>query len=58
LVTALLCATTGFAGWAGFVVPRWRTILRVVLPTTQGGIVTGIMLGVARLVARFAGVRG
>ena len=30
-------------------VPKWRTILRVVLPTALGGIVTGIMLGVARI---------
>jgi phosphate transport system permease protein len=29
-------------------VPRWRTILRVVLPTAASGLVTGIMLGVAR----------
>ena len=30
-------------------VPRWRTILRVVLRTAAGGLVTGIMLAVARV---------
>ncbi len=29
-------------------VPRWRTIVRVVVPTAMGGIVTGAMLAVAR----------
>jgi phosphate transport system permease protein len=29
-------------------VSKWRTVLRVVLPTTVGGIVTGATLGVAR----------
>ena len=29
-------------------VPRWRTILKVVLPTAASGIATGVMLGVAR----------
>ena len=29
-------------------VPRWRTVLGVVLPTTFGGIVTGTVLAVAR----------
>jgi phosphate transport system permease protein len=29
-------------------VSKWRTVLRVVLPTTIGGIVTGATLGVAR----------
>ena len=29
-------------------VPRWRTILRIVLPTALPGIVTGVMLAVAR----------
>ena len=29
-------------------IPKWRTILRVVLPTAAKGIVTGAMLGVAR----------
>lgn len=29
-------------------VPRWRTILRVVLPTARGGVVTGVVLAMAR----------
>lgn len=29
-------------------VPRWRTILRVVLPTARAGVVTGVMLSLAR----------
>lgn len=28
--------------------PKWRTVLRVVLPSAAGGLVTGCMLGVAR----------
>jgi phosphate transport system permease protein len=35
-------------------VPKWRTVLRVVLPTALGGIVTGIMLGVARIMGETA----
>lgn len=35
-------------------VPKWRTILRIVLPTALGGIVTGIMLGVARIMGETA----
>jgi phosphate transport system permease protein len=35
-------------------VPKWRTIIRVVLPTALGGIVTGIMLGVARIMGETA----
>jgi phosphate transport system permease protein len=35
-------------------VPKWRTILRVVLPTALGGIVTGVMLGVARIMGETA----
>jgi phosphate transport system permease protein len=35
-------------------VPKWRTILRVVLPTAAGGIVTGVMLGVARIMGETA----
>jgi phosphate transport system permease protein len=35
-------------------VPRWRTILKVVLPTALSGIVTGIMLGVARVMGETA----
>ena len=30
-------------------VPRWKTILRIVLPTALPGIVTGIMLAIARV---------
>jgi phosphate transport system permease protein len=37
-------------------VPRWRTILRVVVPTALPGIVTGIMLGVARIMGETAPV--
>jgi phosphate transport system permease protein len=33
---------------------RWRTIVSVVLPTALGGIVTGIMLGVARIMGETA----
>jgi phosphate transport system permease protein len=29
-------------------VPRWKTILRVVLPTARAGIITGVVLSVAR----------
>src|SRR5262249_10449221 len=29
-------------------VPRWKTILRVVLPTARAGVVTGVMLSLAR----------
>ncbi len=29
-------------------VPRWRTILRVVLPTARAGVVTGVVLSLAR----------
>jgi phosphate transport system permease protein len=29
-------------------VPRWRTILRVVLPTARAGVITGVMLSLAR----------
>jgi phosphate transport system permease protein len=35
-------------------VPKWRTILRVVIPTALPGIVTGVMLGVARVVGETA----
>jgi phosphate transport system permease protein len=35
-------------------VPKWRTILRVVLPTALAGIVTGVMLGVARIMGETA----
>jgi phosphate transport system permease protein len=37
-------------------VPQWRTILRVVVPTALPGIVTGIMLAVARVMGETAPV--
>ncbi|OIK25740.1 phosphate ABC transporter permease PstA [Streptomyces malaysiense] len=37
-------------------VPKWRTILKVVLPTALGGITTGIMLAVARIAGETAPV--
>jgi phosphate transport system permease protein len=35
-------------------IPRWKTITRVVLPTAFGGIVTGVMLGIARAMGETA----
>jgi phosphate transport system permease protein len=35
-------------------VPRWRTILRVVLPTAAGGIITGVTLAIARVIGETA----
>jgi phosphate transport system permease protein len=35
-------------------VPKYRTILRIVLPTSVSGIVSGVMLGVARVVGETA----
>jgi phosphate transport system permease protein len=35
-------------------VPKWRTITRVVLPTSLGGIITGITLAVARVIGETA----
>lgn len=35
-------------------VPKWKTILRIVIPTAFGGIVTGIMLAVARVAGETA----
>jgi len=37
-------------------VPKWRTITRVVLPTALPGIVTGMMLGIARIMGETAPV--
>ncbi|MCM2577335.1 phosphate ABC transporter permease PstA [Streptomyces meridianus] len=37
-------------------VPKWRTILKVVLPTAVGGIATGVMLAVARITGETAPV--
>ncbi|WP_316783306.1 phosphate ABC transporter permease PstA [Streptomyces sasae] len=36
--------------------PRWRTIMRVVVPTALPGMVTGIMLGIARVMGETAPV--
>lgn len=35
-------------------VPRWKTILKIVLPTAASGIITGIMLGIARVAGETA----
>lgn len=35
-------------------VPKWRTILKVVMPTSVGGIVTGIMLAISRVIGETA----
>jgi phosphate transport system permease protein len=35
-------------------IPKWKTIARIVLPTAMGGIVTGVMLGVARAMGETA----
>jgi phosphate transport system permease protein len=35
-------------------VPKWKTIMAIVLPTALGGIITGIMLGVARVMGETA----
>ncbi|MET7379640.1 phosphate ABC transporter permease PstA [Streptomyces sp. NPDC005526] len=37
-------------------VPKWRTIIKVVLPTSIGGIVTGVMLAIARITGETAPV--
>jgi phosphate transport system permease protein len=37
-------------------IPKWRTILKVVLPTALGGITTGIMLAIARIAGETAPV--
>jgi phosphate transport system permease protein len=37
-------------------VPKWRTIIKVVLPTSIGGITTGVMLAVARIAGETAPV--
>ncbi|KFG07168.1 MULTISPECIES: phosphate ABC transporter permease PstA [Streptomyces] len=37
-------------------VPKWRTILKIVLPTAIGGITTGVMLAVARIAGETAPV--
>ena len=35
-------------------VPKWRTIVKVVLPTALGGIVTGVVLSIARIIGETA----
>jgi phosphate transport system permease protein len=35
-------------------VPKWRTVLRVVLPTALPGIITSVMLGIARVMGETA----
>jgi phosphate transport system permease protein len=35
-------------------VPKWKTIMRVVLPTAFSGIVTGVLLGLARIMGETA----
>lgn len=35
-------------------VPRWKTILSVVLPTARSGIITGVILGIARVMGETA----
>jgi phosphate transport system permease protein len=35
-------------------VPKWKTIVRIVLPTAASGIVTGILLGLARVMGETA----
>ncbi|MCX4559715.1 phosphate ABC transporter permease PstA [Streptomyces sp. 2-1] len=37
-------------------IPKWRTIIKVVLPTSIGGITTGVMLAVARIAGETAPV--
>ncbi|WP_340537260.1 phosphate ABC transporter permease PstA [Nocardioides sp. GXZ039] len=34
--------------------PKWRTIMKVVIPTTIGGIITGITLAIARVIGETA----
>ena len=34
--------------------PKWRTIMKVVLPTTIGGIITGVTLAIARVIGETA----
>ena len=35
-------------------VPKWKTIVQIVLPTAFSGIITGVMLGLARVMGETA----
>ena len=35
-------------------VPKWRTILKVVLPTAIGGVITGVVLAIPRVIGETA----
>jgi phosphate transport system permease protein len=35
-------------------VPKWRTVVKVVLPTSVGGIVTGVVLAISRVIGETA----
>ncbi len=35
-------------------IPKWKTILKIVIPTALGGIITGVMLAVARVAGETA----
>ena len=35
-------------------VPKWRTILKVVLPTAIGGVITGVVLAISRVIGETA----
>jgi len=35
-------------------VPKWRTIVKVVLPTAMAGIITGVTLAIARVIGETA----
>jgi phosphate transport system permease protein len=35
-------------------VPKWKTVVRIVIPTAFAGIITGIMLGIARVIGETA----
>jgi phosphate transport system permease protein len=35
-------------------VPQWRTILKVVLPTATGGVITGVLLAISRVIGETA----
>jgi phosphate transport system permease protein len=35
-------------------VPKWRTILKVVVPTAIGGVITGIVLAISRVIGETA----